>query len=136
LEGIDKRRARVATAAKAAGAPINRPAIRERVPETENERLTWLKSIYAWRRDWDPLTLAQIFPEESYGKSLQQLRESVLEDIRNDIAHALWEGGEVRISIDNMEHLWKVNRWGSLTRCFSRLVLMNDFPEQFKFGSR
>ena len=131
LEGSFKRRARLATEARLKGQEPTRPAIIERVPGENAEQQRLLEVIYPWRGELDGMSVHQIFPSEAHGRSLQRVRTEILEPIRNSIAHSLWDQGETKISIDNMDDLWKVNKWLPLLRCLARLVMINDFPEAF-----
>jgi hypothetical protein len=73
-----------------------------------------------------------MIPSEALGRKLKTVRDSHLEPIRVGIAHALLKTGEIRITIDNLDHMQLVNRWLPFCRIFARLMLYNDFRTEFQ----
>jgi hypothetical protein len=129
IESISLRRNRTNEAARLAGKEVRR--FHEVVPSTSDELLTLLKDVYPWRTQWDSFALNQIIPAEVMGKKVGWVRDQRLNPLRVGIAHALLETGEVRITLDNLEHIQKVNQWLPLCRVLARLMLRNEFPNEF-----
>jgi hypothetical protein len=76
--------------------------------------------------------LTTTFPPEVHGKSVTQVRNDILEEIRDTIAHGLMDDGEPGLSLDDLKDHWKVNQWLPLLR-FS---MTNDFPIEFQLGAK
>ncbi|MFZ1919093.1 MAG: methylamine utilization protein MauJ [Terriglobales bacterium] len=129
IESIDFRRSRTNSAAKQSGQGIRR--FREVVPSDAGELLTLLKEVYPWRTQWDTLALDQIVPADVRGKKIGWVREKHLIPLRVGIAHALLKTGEIRITLDKLEHIQQVNKWLPLCRILARMVLRNEFPTEF-----
>jgi len=134
IESIPARRRRTAEAAKQAGEEVRR--FREVMPVNRDEVLALLKEVYPWRVQWDSFALDQIVPAEIMGKRISGVREKVLNPLRIGIAHALLKTGEVRISLDKLEHIQKVNLWLPLCRVLARLMLQNEFPDEFALAMK
>jgi hypothetical protein len=47
------------------------------------------------------------------------------------VAHALLKSGEIRITLDNLDHVQQVNKWLPLCRILARLMVRNEFPAEF-----
>ena len=131
IESVTFRRSRIAQEAKDAGVEVPK-RVREEVPKDNDELRALLKIVYPWRNLWDGFALSQILPTEAVGKKLKTIRDNHLEPIRVGIAHALLKSGEIRITLDNLDHVQLVNRWLPFCRVFVRLMLHNDFPAQFQ----
>jgi hypothetical protein len=131
IESVTFRRSRIAQEAKGAGLEVPK-RVREEAPSNNDELLALLKVVYPWRNNWDDFALSQMLPVEAIGKKFKTIRDSYLEPIRIGIAHALLKSGEIRMTIDNLEHIQLVNRWLPLCRIFARLMLRNDFPGEFQ----
>jgi hypothetical protein len=129
IEGIGFRRARLGKEASVAGEPFNRPV--EIIPREENRFIPWLHAIFPIRRDWDAMTVAEIFIEEAKGKRIAHLVGTELTPLRDRIAHGILHSGELALSVDDLIHLQRVNKWLPLTRCIARRMLKSEFPDQF-----
>ncbi|MGA2425746.1 MAG: methylamine utilization protein MauJ [Terriglobales bacterium] len=129
IESIPHRRSRTNEAAKQAGQQVRR--FREIVPSTTNEILALLKEVYPWRAQWDALALDQIVPADVRGQKIGWVREKHLNPLRVGIAHALLKTGEIRITLDKLEHIQQVNKWLPLCRVLARMMLRNEFPTEF-----
>jgi hypothetical protein len=129
LESIPLRRGRTNEAAKEAGQQVRR--FREVIPSTKDELIALLKDVYPWRTRWDSFALDQMVPAEAAGKKIGWVREKHLNPLRVGIAHALLHTGEVRITLDKLEHIQEVNKWLPLCRTLARLLLRNEFPDEF-----
>jgi hypothetical protein len=129
IESIPHRRSRIGQAAKKLGEDVRR--FYEHVPADRKELLALLKTIYPWRATWDDMALGQIVPTEAAGKKIGWVREKHLNPLRVGIAHALLKTGEVRITLDKIDHIQQVNKWLPLCRVLARLLLNNEFPDEF-----
>ncbi len=131
VDGILERRRGVAAEAKAAGVGFTRPP--EAIPATAAGFVPWLNAIFPIRPEsgWDEMLLSSIFLKEILGKGIKHIIDSELYPLRNAVAHALSESGELTLSVDEMLHSEKVNRWLPLTKCIVRRMLKNEFPNEF-----
>ncbi len=129
IEGIRFRRARLGKEAAHAGKRFLRPV--ETIPDGENELRTWLNALFPVHAEWDGLTLDQIFQPEAKGKRISHLVGRELTKLRHEIAHGILKSGELALSVDDLVHLQRVNKWLPLTRCIARRMLKNEFPAQF-----
>lgn len=99
----------------------------ERIPNDDETAKAWLNAIFPIHREWDGLTLSQMFPPESRSKNLMHVVQTELTDLRDQIAHSIMRSGELSLSVDDLVQIQRVNRWLPLTR----RMLKNDFPTQF-----
>lgn len=129
IESIPCRRSRTNEAARQAGQQVRR--FHEAIPSNPDDLLVLLKDIYPWRTQWDTFALSQMVPLEVRGKKIGWVREKFLNPLRVGIAHALLKTGEIRITLDKLEHIQQVNRWLPLCRVLARMMLRNEFPEEF-----
>jgi len=129
IESIPLRRGKANQAAKESGREVKR--FREIIPATQVELIAFLQDVYPWRKQWDAFALEQIIPPEASGKKIGWVREKYLNPLRVGIAHALLQSGEVTITLDKLEHVRDVNKWLPLCRTLARLLLRNEFPEEF-----
>ena len=130
IEGIQSRQRHLAIEAKKAGVAFTRP--RRRVPERQEERIPWLNAIFPVHQTWDPMALDSIFQPESLGKKFGDVIDNILTPLRVDIAHALSsKSGDLTLSVDDLLHIQKVNKWLPLTKCIVRRMLKDEFPEEF-----
>jgi hypothetical protein len=129
VESIPLRRVRTNEAAKRAGQQVRR--FHEIIPSTRDELLALLRDLYPWRMQWDTFALSQLVPDEVQGKKIGWVREKYLNPLRVGIAHALLKTGEVRITLDKLEHVQQVNKWLPLCRILARMMLRNEFPTEF-----
>jgi methylamine utilization protein MauJ len=130
IEGIRLRQRDLALEAKRTGQIFRRP--QRRVPKSEEEGIPWLNAIFPVRQAWDPMALSSIFIPEVLDKKFGDVIDKILEPLRNDIAHALSsKSGELRLSVDELLHTQKVNKWLPLTKCIARRMLKDEFPNDF-----
>ena len=54
-----------------------------------------------------------------------------LRPLRNRVAHGILEPGELTLSTDRSLERSEVERWLPLTKCFTRYLLKQEFPEYF-----
>ena len=129
IESIPLRRGRTNEAAKQAGQQVRR--FHEIIPSDRDELLALLKDLYPWRTQWDSFALVQLVPDEVRGEKIGWVREKHLNPLRVGIAHALLKTGEIRITLDKLEHIQQVNKWLPLCRILARWMLRNEFPTEF-----
>jgi hypothetical protein len=130
LEGIKKRRQRLIGEAKAAGAEIPKPPL-QIVPSNQADFLPWLHAIYGIARPWDYIMLESIFVAEARGKKFNQIIDDHLRRVRDRIAHAILDSGELTLSADEDLDIREIYKWLSLTKCLVRHMLKSDFPHEF-----
>jgi hypothetical protein len=129
-EGVRNLRQRRAKEARDRGERFARPT--ERVPDSSDAFAPWLKVTFPMTVAWDNMALESIFITEARGRKVNDLLDKELVDVRNDIAHALSENtGEMTLSVDEAEHVARVNRWLPLMKSIVRLMLKNEFPEEY-----
>jgi hypothetical protein len=129
IEGIRVRRARLGKEASGDRQKCVRPM--EVIPNDDTRAKAWLDAIFPIHREWDGLTLSQMFPPESKGKRLMHLVVTELTNLRDQIAHSIMHSGELSLSADDLVQIQRVNKWLPLTRSIARRMLKNDFPKQF-----
>lgn len=130
IEGILERRARLGQEAKKAGAEFKRP--REILPGKAEDYVPWLNAIFPVRAEWDEMALESIFQKEIVGRKIKYVIDNALYPLRVNIAHALFlHTGEPTLSVDELLHIERVNKWLPLTKCIARRMLKNEFPDQY-----
>lgn len=90
------------------------------VPDDEPSAKAWLNAIFPIHREWDGLTLTQMFPLESKGKRLMHVVVTELTNLRDQIAHSIMHTGKLSLSADDLVQIQRVNKWVSLTRRIAR----------------
>ncbi len=130
IEGIRARRKRVDRAARAQGQPVPaRPP--ENTPGQREDFSPWLSRIFHIRRKWDEMALSSIFLPEISDKDFDWIYDHKLNPLRVDVAHGLFEKGELKLSADELLHTNRVEQWLPITKCIARRMLKNEFPDQF-----
>jgi hypothetical protein len=126
IESIRSRRARIASERKAAGVPLANPF--EKIPSERASLIRWLDAIFPVRPPaWDSMTVDSILLPEAAGKKFTYISDTIFADLRNNIAHALFEAGELTISIDDQLKMEAIHRWLPVARCMARRMLKNEF---------
>ena len=129
IESLYQRRDRLMHEAQQNGARLHHP--REVIPGEANDFLPWLNAIFSVRHEWDDLDLATIFRQEALGKKIRRLYQDELRVVRNSIAHALLDAGELVASPDDAIPHGEVDKWLPLTKCIVRRLLKNEFAANF-----
>jgi hypothetical protein len=130
IEGIRKRQERLIAEVKARGEQVpSRP--RQIIPQTPEEQIEWLNSIFPVRQNWDAMALNSSFPAQSLGRKVYDVVDNELDPIRNRIAHTVLRSGEPTLSIDAGLDIDLVQEWLPLTKCIARLLLKTEFPNVF-----
>ena len=130
LEGIKKRREKLIADAKTAGQPIPRPPLQV-VPDDEAEFVPWLNAIYGVGRPWDFIALQSIFVPEARGKKFNHIIDDYFRPVRDRIAHAVLDSGDMTLSADDDLDLREIGKWLCLMKCLVRHRLKSDFPSEF-----
>jgi hypothetical protein len=73
------------------------------------------------------MIIESILLPEATGKAFTYVSDSVLVGLRNNIAHALFEGTELAISIDDQVKMEAIHRWLPIAKCMTRRMLKNEF---------
>jgi len=130
LEGIRKRRKQLIAVAKSAGheIPISPKQI---VPIEESQFIPWLNAVYGVGRPWDFIMLQSIFVPESRGKKFNQIMDDYLRPVRDRIAHAVLDSGELTLSADEDLDMRAIYKWLALMKCIVRHMLKSDFAAEF-----
>ncbi|MFZ0771932.1 MAG: methylamine utilization protein MauJ [Candidatus Sulfotelmatobacter sp.] len=128
IEGIQARRGRIAAEAVNAGQKPR--SLVERIPEDKSEFQKWLDAVYHVR-EWHELALIQVFPPEIRGKKFNAIIDSQLRPLRNEVAHAIMDSGELGMSADDLLKLERVDYWLPVTRTMVRRMLKNEFIDDF-----
>lgn len=80
----------------------------EVIPNDDASAKAWLNGLFAIHREWDGLTLTQMFPPESKGKRLMYLVGTELTSLRDQIAHSIMYTGELSLSADDLVQIQRV----------------------------
>jgi hypothetical protein len=131
IEALKARRKRLLRDAKRSGAEYTLPA--ELFPTSYGEIRIWLDALFYARPAWDLTALDSAVPQEARGKSLDEVITELLNPLRVNVAHALFEdaGRELTISCDDLLDTRKIAKLVPLTKCISRRMLKTDFPAEF-----
>jgi len=129
IESLYRRRDRLTQEAQQKGKQLRYP--REAIPSQADDFLPWLHSVFPAGHEWDDLDLRMIFRPEALGKKIRTLYKGELRVVRNSIAHALLEGGELVASPDDAIPHAEVDKWLPLAKCIVRHLLKTEFPASF-----
>lgn len=131
IEGTQARRIRLDKAVISCGGTPRR--LRDRLPADFNSAGTWLHQIFH-HKGWDPASVGLIFPREVLGKRMNTVLQTHLRPLRNLVAHAVLDTGEMTLSADISFNRSNVEKWLPLTKCFAKYLLKQEFPEYFDSG--
>lgn len=127
LEASRKRRERLSRRLRKEYRPVR---LGEVIPATHPEQVTWLNAIFIGPREWQELTLNQIFPLETRGKKLNAIFDGPLRQMRDRIAHGILDSGSY-LHFDDLNSVREITKWLPFLRCAVRRTLKNDFPEHY-----
>jgi hypothetical protein len=130
IEGLRVRRERLAKEALAVGRTPSRP-LKEVIPAAKAEFVPWLLPLLHVNREWNEMTLTEIFVPEALGQKINRLIDDHLRPLRNRVAHGALDEGEPVLSADEAMDLREVYKWLPLTKCIVRRMLKNEFPNEF-----
>ena len=131
LESIRERRSRLNIEAKLQGIQLTRP--KEIYPSTEQEMNALLGNIFSHRdsEGWSEETLRSLLLPELVGKKFNSIFDDILRPIRNVLAHAILDEGELKYSPDSAKDQQEVVRYLPPLKCIVRSTLRSEFPDQF-----
>lgn len=130
IESVLARRARLGDEARERGETLTRP--REIFPADADSLSVWLNSLFTVRPpEWDSLVLAAFLQPAIAGKRFRPVIENHLRPTRKNIAHALFETGELGLSVDEYVHIENVITWLPVAKCMVRRMLKTEFSEAF-----
>jgi len=135
LESVRERRARLNSEAKLRGIQLNRP--KEIFPSTEQEMNALLGDIFPHRdpQGWSEDTLRSLLLPELKGKKFNGIFDDLLRPIRNVLAHAILDEGELKYSPDSAKDQQEVIRYLPAVKCVVRSMLRSEFPDQFDISN-
>lgn len=129
IDGIRKRRKRLSRKAITVGQSSARSS--ERVPEDINALLNLLRKTFMVNFAWDEIEAETVLPKEFWGREITDIVDHQLKPLRNELAHAFLRSGEIPLSVDELANAAKVTKYLTMTKCFARWMLRNEFPDQF-----
>jgi hypothetical protein len=133
IEALRARRKKLEREAKRNGTGQPPTAPVEMLPTSYGEIRAWLDSLFYARPPWDLTALEGAVPPEARGKSFNDVISNLLNPLRANVAHALFEdaGNELTISYDDLIDTRKIAKLVPLTKCIARRMLKSDFPAEF-----
>jgi hypothetical protein len=88
--------------------------------------------VYPWEDPHDDFLLSQLLPDEANDKKFRSIFQIILEPLRDSIAHALMKTGEIKSVADRLEDIEEVMKWLPLLRLWVRVLMLSEFPDEFK----
>ena len=131
IESIYFRQQVIANQAKASG---EQPRKRNEDVKLSEDAV---RGILAWVYPWEEvpahdLLLRQLLPDEANGKKFRTVFQSILEPLRDTVAHAFMACGGIKVVADRLEDVENVARWLPLMRLWVRVLLASEFPGEFR----
>ena len=132
IEALKARRKKLQRSAKAANAR-HTPAAPEILPTTHRDIRKWLETLFYVRPEWSLVALDSAVPPEVRGKSFDEVTTDLLNPLRVNIAHALFQdtGRELTISYDDLLDTRKIAKFVPLVKCIVRRMMKTDFRAEF-----
>ena len=132
VERIRERRSSAAGEAKGRGQSIGR-LLYERFPKGVAELNSWLDSLYVVRpiASWDIMVTRPLLRQEIAGKKFGYIFEKELLPLRIQIAHAIFDTGEIGLSVDDYLSHEAVAKWLPVLKLMVRRMIKNEFPAEF-----
>jgi len=132
IEALRARRKKLQRAAKAANTGRT-PAVPEIFPTTHQDIRKWLEALFYVRPEWSLVALDSAVPPEIRGKSFDEVIADLLNPLRINIAHALFEDTvrELTISYDDLLDTRKIAKLVPLVKCIVRRMMKTDFRAEF-----
>jgi hypothetical protein len=130
IEGVVSRRARIAEEAKASEREI--PRHREVLPPHERRGRRLAERDLPNTQDLGRYGIGIRRAVRVRGRRLGHVTSAILQPLRVNVAHALSaKSGELTMSVDELLHIQKINKWLLPTKCIVRRMLKNEFPKEF-----
>jgi hypothetical protein len=132
IEALQARRKKLQRDARRGGTGYTPPPIEE-FPRSYGEIRAWLDALFYVRPPWDLTALDSAVPPEVRGRLFDEVITELLNPLRVNVAHALFEdaGREITISCDDLLDTRKIAKLVPLTKCIARRMLKTDFPAEF-----
>jgi hypothetical protein len=105
----------------------------EEFPTTYQDIRAWLDALFYVRPAWSLAALDSAVPPEVRGKSFDSVITDLLNPLRVNIAHALFEdtGRELTISYDDLLDTRKIAKLVPVIKCIVRRMMKTDFRGAF-----
>lgn len=132
IEALRARRKKLQRAAKATN--LNHtPSLSEVFPTAYHDIRTWLDTLFYVRPAWSLAALDSAVPLEVRGRSFDDVIGDLLNPLRVNIAHALFEdtGRELTISYDELTDTRKIAKLVPMVKCIVRRMMKTDFRDAF-----
>lgn len=104
-------------------APVRFETIR--IPDEETGLASIGQGAFPQGYLWDSLTISQVFRTETRGKKLLVTFDRLLTPLRNRIAHALLDSGELA-DLDDPTLLRDIEEWLPFARFAARIAVLTD----------
>jgi len=132
VEALRARRKKLQRAANATNAGYAAAPFEE-FPTTYQDIRVWLDALFYVRPGWSLTALDSAVPPEVRGKSFDSVITDVLNPLRVNIAHALFEdtGRELTISYDDLLDTRKIPKLVPVVKCIVRRMMKSDFRGEF-----
>jgi hypothetical protein len=132
IEALRARRKKLQRAAKASNTGYS-AASQEQFPSTYEEIRNWLDALYHVRPPWSLTALDSAVPPEVRGKSFEEVISGLLNPLRVNIAHALFEDAsrDLTVSYDELPDTRKIAKLVPLIKCVARRMMKTDFSNEF-----
>jgi hypothetical protein len=98
------------------------------LPSDRNACLEWLQKVFPKHYEFNELMMSDLISDEILGKTTNAIYKDHLKPIRDDIAHGLFEDGELPSDKNDIAHDTSIRKWLPLARCIARLHLQIVFP--------
>jgi hypothetical protein len=101
----------------------------EQIPSTREETRALITTIFPslGTKGLADIRWDSVVPDPVLGWKFSRIRQTVLEPMRNKIAHMLAEpSGDLGLSPDNREHITEVSKWISVLRLIARVMIYNE----------
>src|ERR1035437_5836208 len=130
IEALRKRRERIAQDLRKRGDAVpSKP--REVIPATMEDAIPWLNQLFNMDSAWGQEHFRIIIPREVRGRRFGQVIDRYLRPVRDRIAHAVLDSGELTTLSDDMLHVNQIYHWIGITMSIARAMMRTDFPEAF-----
>jgi hypothetical protein len=132
IEALRARRKKLQRTVKAANVGYM-AAPSEEFPTTYQDIRAWLDALLYVRPAWSLAALDSAVPPEVRGKSFDSVIADLLNPLRVNIAHALFEdtGRELTISYDDLLDTRKIAKLVPVIKCIVRRMMKTDFRGAF-----
>jgi len=110
---------------------VFQPRLHERFPLDAAEVKPWLNALFPVKTPTDPMVVGALLLPEIAGSKFGAVLEKELTPLRNRVAHALFESGELELSSDDFLSHEAVVRFLPALKVMVRRMVKNEFPTEF-----